>query len=279
MLNYPYEILIGSGDFCDFCIADTEISEKQAMLILHDKDAMELVNLSEKNNTALHSKENFISKTQVRAEDIVYFANNFVRIQQILDTVVEKKQKEENNKLLHTNMSEEPKAPIYEDTENSNDAVQTPINKKLLQKRPMTLWQGFKQALSRTFYINGRARRKEFWGFFLFGLLFYSIIFGTISGIIRSSAVSEETIKVVEFSLMIIFHIPHLTLLARRLHDINWPASYVFVLVVFNFFSNWLPGNILAIGFLAAFIINTIIACIDTKPGKNKYGKDPKYIQ
>ncbi len=106
--------------------------------------------------------------------------------------------------------------------------------------------------------FQGRARRKEFWMFALFNLLF-SIILGIIDVLIGTYNWQSDTGLLSSiYSLFVI--LPNLAVTTRRLHDINrsgwWQLLYLIPiigwLVLLYFFVS--KGNI----------------------GANRFGEDPK---
>lgn len=87
--------------------------------------------------------------------------------------------------------------------------------------------------------FNGRARRKEFWIFYLINetiIFALGFVFPVLAGL---------------FALVII--IPHVATGVRRMHDVN-KSGWYFLFPVYNF----------------------ILACMDGTTGDNKYGDDPK---
>ncbi|MDA3978421.1 DUF805 domain-containing protein [Gallibacterium sp. AGMB14963] len=106
--------------------------------------------------------------------------------------------------------------------------------------------------------FQGRARRKEFWMFALFNILF-SIILGIIDVLIGTYNWQSDTGLLSSiYSLFVI--LPNLAVTTRRLHDINrsgwWQLLYLIPiigwLVLLYFFVS--KGNI----------------------GTNRFGEDPK---
>ncbi|OCG14837.1 MULTISPECIES: DUF805 domain-containing protein [unclassified Gilliamella] len=108
--------------------------------------------------------------------------------------------------------------------------------------------------------FNGRARRKEYWMYVLFNCLlgialnFIALIFGSISHSLLSVMVFVQCI----ISLALI--IPGLAVTVRRLHDINKSGWWILI------------GLIPLIGAIVLFVF----ACLDSTPGSNQYGENPK---
>ncbi len=92
--------------------------------------------------------------------------------------------------------------------------------------------------------FQGRARRKEYWYFFLFNLLFaYAVLFFSI------------WIKLPSLYLIYVLAslIPGIAVGVRRMHDVNK--------------SGW---------FILIPIYNLILCCTDGTQGSNQYGEDAK---
>lgn len=101
--------------------------------------------------------------------------------------------------------------------------------------------------------FSGRARRKEYWMFVLFSIIAY-VILAIIDAVLRTS------ILVLLYDLAVI--VPSLAVGARRLHDVGLSAWLLLIGLV---------------PFLGAIAL-LIIACIDSQPGDNKYGPNPKGV-
>lgn len=92
--------------------------------------------------------------------------------------------------------------------------------------------------------FTGRARRSEYWYFFLFNLIF-SIVFGFICGLI--------SIPELSYAYTIAVFIPGLAVGVRRMHDVGK--------------SGW---------FLLIPFYNLILAVTEGEDGSNEYGPSPK---
>ncbi|MBR4322072.1 DUF805 domain-containing protein [Treponema sp.] len=112
------------------------------------------------------------------------------------------------------------------------------------------IWNYFTDTIKK-FYrltIEGRARRTEYWGFFLFYCIF-AIAAGVVDYILFGEG--DDTL-VVDYYLGI-FMIPYLSVAFRRMHDVGKPAGVIFIPVY---------------GF--------ILTLLDSDKGANKYGASPK---
>jgi uncharacterized membrane protein YhaH (DUF805 family) len=106
--------------------------------------------------------------------------------------------------------------------------------------------------------FDGRARRKEYWMFVLFNILF-SMAAGILDSILgldfRSSG--SGLIGTV-YGLAVL--IPGIAVMVRRLHDVGRSGWF--------FFINLIP--------IIGWIWFLIVLCTDGNPGLNKYGPNPK---
>ena len=110
--------------------------------------------------------------------------------------------------------------------------------------------------------FEGRARRSEYWYFYLMNILiFIALYIPTIIG-----AVSESDIIIITFSVIIVLYliltfIPTLAVIVRRLHDTN-KSGWLILL------------SLIPLGGLVLFIFY----CIEGDKGPNQYGADPKDV-
>lgn len=102
-------------------------------------------------------------------------------------------------------------------------------------------------------YVNfeGRARRQAYWMFVLFNFIVY-IIIGVLGNFLNTAAPSYL------YSLAVF--LPGLALGVRRLHDIGKSGWWLLVALI--------P--------LVGAIVLLIFACLDSQPGENAYGPNPK---
>lgn len=108
------------------------------------------------------------------------------------------------------------------------------------------------EVLKKYAVFSGRARRKEYWMFFLFNIII-AFGLGIIEGLIGSPGIISSL-----YALAIL--VPGIAVTVRRLHDINR--------------SGWslLIGLIPVVG----GIVLLIFMLQDTRPGDNQYGPNPK---
>ncbi len=102
--------------------------------------------------------------------------------------------------------------------------------------------------------FSGRARRKEYWMFFLFNIII-AIVIGIMSAVLETMALFALFSL---YSLAII--IPGIAVFVRRLHDIGKSGWW------------FLIGFVPAIG----GIILLVFMCLGGDEGENQYGPNPK---
>ncbi|XUW99857.1 MAG: DUF805 domain-containing protein [Dehalogenimonas sp.] len=119
-------------------------------------------------------------------------------------------------------------------------------------------------ALKKYAVFDGRARRKEYWFFVLFnfliavGLSIVGVLLGVaIGGFDADSFPFIAVTPVILYGLAMI--IPSIAVTVRRLHDIGFSGWWYLITLV--------PGG---------SVVLFIFALLDTKPGTNQYGPDPK---
>lgn len=109
--------------------------------------------------------------------------------------------------------------------------------------------------------FSGRARRKEYWMFVLF-----NIIFATIAMILDK--VSGITIAGVGFGpivglYVLILLIPGLAVTIRRLHDVGKNGWFIVIGLIPVVGTVWL----------------LVLLCMDSEPNENEYGANPKILE
>ena len=100
--------------------------------------------------------------------------------------------------------------------------------------------------------FSGRARRSEYWYFFLFNVL-VSIVFSIIDAVIGSQVLGI----IVSLALLL----PGLAVTLRRLHDTDRTGWWIWIAII--------P--------IVGVIVLIVFLCKDSDPGANKYGQSPKY--
>jgi len=106
--------------------------------------------------------------------------------------------------------------------------------------------------------FSGRARRKEYWMFFLFNVLI-SLGLGVLDVVAGSYSVEYETgFFSGLYSLLVL--IPSIAVGVRRLHDTNRSGWWIVISLI--------P----IIGVLVLFVF----MCLDSQLGTNRFGVNPK---
>jgi uncharacterized membrane protein YhaH (DUF805 family) len=161
----------------------------------------------------------------------------------------------------------------------------------------MTFTQAVRSVLSNYATFSGRARRSEYWWFYLFTILI-SIATSVIDAVLNTALNNEIGILGLIASLALL--IPTLAVTARRLHDTDrtgwWMLLPIVPLlatitvgfaalfaVVFSSDADGSPAAAVTVLLvvcvlitLAAFITLVVFLCLDSSPGPNKYGPSPK---
>lgn len=106
--------------------------------------------------------------------------------------------------------------------------------------------------------FSGRARRKEYWMFFLSNVLI-SLGLGVLDVVAGTYSVEYETgLFSGLYSLLVL--IPSIAVSVRRLHDTNRSGWWIVISLI--------P----IIGVLVLFVFT----CLDSQPGTNRFGANPK---
>ncbi len=119
-------------------------------------------------------------------------------------------------------------------------------------KTKQTIMEWYLKALRQYADFEGRARRKEYWMFTLFNLIF-AILAVVIDGLIGTGAI-------IYLFYVLATIIPNLSVSVRRLHDVGK--------------SGWM--YLVALIPLVGFIWLLVLLTTDSQPGDNEYGPNPK---
>ncbi len=108
--------------------------------------------------------------------------------------------------------------------------------------------------------FRGRARRKEYWMFVLFHMIFVcvAVILDNLFGL----AIEGQAYGVFYFLYTLPLFVPSLAVAVRRLHDVGksgWMLLIAFIPLVGTI---WL----------------LVLMLTDSKPGENEYGSNPKEV-
>jgi uncharacterized membrane protein YhaH (DUF805 family) len=144
----------------------------------------------------------------------------------------------------------------------------------------MGFGEAIKTCRSKLFVFEGRARRSEFWYFYLFlalisfainivlGIVALALFLPALSTVDASGTVSEDVAAGSVVAFFVVYGLIVLVSLVltammlgvwvRRLHDTGQSG-------------HWLWLNLIGLG-----IVPLIMAVMDSTPGPNQYGEDPK---
>jgi uncharacterized membrane protein YhaH (DUF805 family) len=116
------------------------------------------------------------------------------------------------------------------------------------------------EVLKKYAVFSGRARRKEYWLFHLFNLIF-AFVLGIILGLMEEFAGISgvfSTLLIALYSIAVI--IPGLAVGVRRLHDTGKSGWWLLICLV--------P--------IIGAVVVLIFMAIDSQQGENQYGPNPK---
>lgn len=120
----------------------------------------------------------------------------------------------------------------------------------------------YKEVIKKYAVFKGRARRKEYWMFGLFNFII-SIgltIIGYTLGLTIGSGDNKVEILSTIYTLFVL--IPSLAVSIRRLHDTNRSGWWLLIALI--------P--------IVGAIVLIVFALLDSTPGHNKYGPNPKGV-
>jgi uncharacterized membrane protein YhaH (DUF805 family) len=117
----------------------------------------------------------------------------------------------------------------------------------------MSFADSVRTCFSKYVTFSGRARRSEFWWFYLFTVICF-IVVAIIDAAIGNS--------ILEFVLLLALILPSLAASMRRLHDTGRSGWWVLIGLV---------------PFVGAIIL-IVFECGDSQPGTNQYGPSPKEL-
>jgi uncharacterized membrane protein YhaH (DUF805 family) len=120
----------------------------------------------------------------------------------------------------------------------------------------MTFPEAVRTCLSKYADFSGRARRSEYWWFFLFTVI-VSIVAGIIDGVVGSDVANGYGVVTIIVALALL--LPSLAVSARRLHDTGKSGWWI------------LLGIIPLVGFIVLLVFY-----VQDSHGDNKYGPNPK---
>jgi len=108
--------------------------------------------------------------------------------------------------------------------------------------------------------FSGRARRKEYWMFVLFNIIF--VIVAVILDNLVGTAIEETGFGLFYFLYLAAVLIPSLAVAVRRLHDVGKSGWMILIGLIPIIGGIWL----------------LVLYVTDSQPGENQYGPNPKVI-
>ncbi len=106
--------------------------------------------------------------------------------------------------------------------------------------------------------FSGRARRKEYWMFYLFSMIF--LIVAIVLDELLGTFVEDSRYGVISSLLALALILPNLAVMVRRLHDVGKSGWLLLIIII--------P----VIGNICIFIL----LVTNSDPGDNQYGPNPK---
>lgn len=109
--------------------------------------------------------------------------------------------------------------------------------------------------------FSGRARRKEYWYFILFNTIIIFVL-GLIDSDMGTTVSPNSRMGLLGGVYTLAILIPAIAVTVRRLHDTNRSGAWFLIIIV--------P--------IIGHLILLIFTVQNSKPGRNKYGENPKEI-
>lgn len=116
----------------------------------------------------------------------------------------------------------------------------------------------FLEAFKRYAVISGRSRRREYWYFTLFNMIFWSV--ASVADYLLGTAIGESSIGVFYCLYGLAVVVPEMAVAVRRLHDVGKSGWMMFIVFI--------P--------LVGIIWLIILLLKDSEKGENEYGNNPK---
>ena len=179
-------------------------------------------------------------------------------------------------------------------------------NQPLVATPAKSLWQYFVEAYTQNYFnFKGRARRREYWGIWLFNNLIAlaisvigRLLSDTDAGVFSMLSSMNLTWTVISVLWSIVGFFPQASATVRRLHDKGYSGkwylgvfflSVVFVtlsfVVGFSLLMNGRQSNgmlvlfgLIGLLFIVLAIFIFILLLLDGDKTENKYGPSPKYM-
>ena len=173
-----------------------------------------------------------------------------------------------------------------------------------MQPTQMGFMEAVKTCFSKAFTFSGRARRAEYWYWYLFSVLVSLPLQILLEVVPEDSWALMLVVALVSLGWVLFDAIATFAVSIRRLHDIGrsgwwygvsviygiiwavvmviWMFSVLWVTSADSLSSSLIPWLVVAlityIPFLAYSIVLLVWYCKDSTPGPNKYGENPKGV-
>jgi uncharacterized membrane protein YhaH (DUF805 family) len=118
----------------------------------------------------------------------------------------------------------------------------------------------YREALTKYAVFEGRSRRREYWWFALVNAL-VALALGMLDVAVGTYSVELE-IGLFSGLYLLAVLLPGIAVTVRRLHDTNRSGWWVLI--------GFVP--------LVGAIVLIVFACLDSQPGANRYGPNPKGV-
>jgi len=149
----------------------------------------------------------------------------------------------------------------------------------------MGFGEAIRVCLQKYVVFTGRARRAEYWWFFLFCLLI-GIVTEIVDRIVAPDYTATHSSGPVSTGMTIALLLPQISVFVRRLHDTNrtgWWALIFYVVLIGLFFAalaayfnaNFSLGGAFVLSIVAICIWVIVLLAMKGTAGPNRYGPDP----
>ncbi len=144
--------------------------------------------------------------------------------------------------------------------------LQTHLFKLFILYSPRGYMNYYLEVFKKYAVFSGRARRAEYWYFCLFNLLaVIALVFidAFIGGAMRGSSSTEAPVGLLTVIYYLAMIIPMIAVTVRRLHDVGKSGWWIFISLVPVVGGIWL----------------FVLTVMDSTPGDNQYGPNPKMMK
>jgi uncharacterized membrane protein YhaH (DUF805 family) len=155
----------------------------------------------------------------------------------------------------------------------------------IIKKPTMGFSESIETCLKKYITFSGRARRSEYWLFWLFYIpvfivlyILENLLFHILySPIYHEYSLSNEVILLIPSVIFLLLFIPSLAAEARRFHDIGYSGYWVLLTPLANALCKSSSDLLEIIGIIIG-IASIVLLCQDSQPATNAYGPSPKYV-